>query len=119
MSYKDIKKAGSLAGQKLILRWFDSSGAKKLRENSSSSYEEYLAEASRPEALDSATIEQIHKDVTRANFNSFHIPSLREFLMAIGTKDDTEPVLVQILTAYCKRNPYPGYAQGAPSVTDL
>ena len=88
-------------------QWFKTCGAASKKETSATSYTQYLKTDELEELKDD--VKQIAKDVTggRTDPECFSDPVMR-----LACKDCSRDKLTRILTAYIRRNPCPGYAQG-------
>jgi hypothetical protein len=94
--------------------WAEGSGALAKKESAGSSYAQYLDASSIQE--DETDIKQIKKDVDSGRTDA---KCFSEELMRLACADVSREQLSRVLSAYCRRNQRPGYAQGMNFMASL
>ena len=96
-------------------RWYTSSGGEQIATDAKAIYSDYLRDTI---SISDVDRDQIAKDLKRTSITSFYQATYKQWFSTMDKAFTTEQVS-RILTAFVRRNPVPGYAQGMDYIVFL
>lgn len=114
LQFKDFQASQGLAWGQLSIKgrqWLHDSHTSSLQSSTGLSYSDYTGKT--PEPIDD---DMIRKDVLSGRSDPGTLPAEFRELIAVGI-DQYRGTVVEVLRAYCVRNPQSGYCQGLNYVT--